>query len=81
MKKYSLYFLLLLPYWCVKAQDFEMTDKYIQAYFGMNQAAFSEHLSENVTWQDLTWSEIDPDNKAVSGKQSVLQHLQMATLF
>ncbi|GEM_PF-5622793 len=62
------------------AQDLKSDSrKYIDAYFAMDQATYGRYLAEDVIWSDPTWSEIDPSNKSVSGKQAVLAHLKTVT--
>lgn len=63
------------------AQDLKtLSRQYIDAYFSMDQDKYGEFLAEDVIWSDPTWSEVDPNNKPVSGKVAVLTHLKTATM-
>jgi ketosteroid isomerase-like protein len=81
MKKAALFIAVLLTGMShLSAQELEnLSKKYIDAYFSMDQKAYGPMLAENVTWSDPTWSEVDPANKPVTGKAAVLAHLKMAT--
>lgn len=81
MKKITLFIsFCLVSLTQLSAQDLKsLSRQYIDAYFAMDQERYSQFLAEGVTWSDPTWSEVDPNNKPVSGKQAVLAHLKTAT--
>ncbi|MCE7995434.1 MAG: nuclear transport factor 2 family protein [Roseivirga sp.] len=81
MKRSILFiFVFSMVYSPTHAQDLKtLSRQYIDAYFSMDQENYSQFLAENITWSDPTWSEVDPSNKPVNGKEAVLAHLKTAT--
>lgn len=76
--------LLLITFFLLVSQAFSqdlktLSKQYIDAYFSLDQEKFSPFLAEDITWSDPTWSEVDPSNKPVKGKQAVLAHLKTTT--
>ncbi|WP_299224681.1 nuclear transport factor 2 family protein [uncultured Psychroserpens sp.] len=55
------------------------SEAYLKAYFNMELEKSSEFMDDNMVWTDPTWSEIDPKNKPITGKQNILNHLKMVS--
>lgn len=64
----------------LNAQSIEdISKRYLEAYFNLDQSTYAEFLSDDIEWSDPTWSEVDPNNVPVKGKEQVLNHLKSAT--
>ena len=80
MRLFFIFGLLTISYASLQGQDLKTISlNYIKAYFSLDQDKYSQYMDEAVTWADPTWSEVDPSNKPVSGKEAVLAHLKTAT--